>query len=257
MKPLYLTLSAGRSGTNKLATLLSLVPTVYAEHEGSPGFCTMREKNIIDPNQGLEFVQSRVEHWDSLPYDHIANTGHMTGEGFLEHFLALDIVPNIITLRRNPREVALSMFRLNWIPYRNKIITPWYAGPNEPGVLPYTGWQKAHSYQLCYWWVCDSERRIQKYTPILKDRGSKIWETTLQQIIERSHFNKMLNYFDLPTVASIPQDKVNHYEYLREGSPWPEAIVPPQEFLHTLEQEVLDNIPQDFRLQLEDIWKDL
>jgi len=243
MKTITLMLSAGRSGTNKLATMLSTVPDVYAEHEGDPGFHTVRVANLHDSSVGKSFVQNKIEFFNSKPQTHCVHTGHMVGEGFIEHFLDQGITPNIIVLRRPMREVALSMFNLKWIPGRHKLIRGWYSGPDEPNVLPYNGWESAHSYQLCYWWCLDTERRIRHYTPILKQRDCKIYETTLDQILDLTQFNKLLSFFGMQNVESITKEKVNQFEEISRGLQ--QDI--PDSFLDELESDVLQNIPVDFK----------
>jgi hypothetical protein len=243
MKTITLMLSAGRSGTNKLATMMSTVPDVYAEHEGDPGFHTVRVANLEDPSVGKAFVKNKIELFNSKPQTHCVHTGHMVGEGFIEHFLDEGITPNIIVLRRPMREVALSMFNLKWIPGRHELIRGWYSGPDEPSVLPYNGWESAHNYQLCYWWCLDTERRIRHYTPILKEAGCKIYETTLDQMLDLTQFNKLLSFFGMQNVESITKEKVNQFEEISRGLQ--QSI--PDSFLDELEAEVLENIPADFK----------
>jgi hypothetical protein len=234
MKKVILMLSAGRSGTAKLANNFSLVPGVYSEHEGNPGFDTVRLANQADPSVGLEFVRRKLEYYESLPQQTIVHTGHMAGEGFIEHFVAAGAFPSAIILRRPKREVALSMYRLHWIPGKNENIRPWYCGPDEPGVLPYPDWKTAHAYQLCYWWCLDTERRVRQYAPICQS----VYETTLTDILDVSKFNQMLAHFKLPSTESIPQHKDNNREVLRLHQLDKPNI--PSDFLTELEQEVID-----------------
>ena len=244
MKSITLMLSAGRSGTNKLASLLSTVSDVYAEHEGDIGFHTVRVDNLTDPSIGSNFVKDKIEFFNSRPETHCVHTGHMVGEGFIEHFLDQGIVPNIIVLRRSMREVATSMFNLKWIPGKHELIRGWYAGPDEPNTLPYNNWKEAHNYQLCYWWCLDTERRIRHYTPILKEAGCKIYETTLDQILDLTQLNKMLTFFDMNTTDNISKEKVNQFERIGDMTKY--QIIP-DEYLDTLENEVLENIPTEFK----------
>lgn len=249
MKRLYLTLAPGRCGTAKLAQILSSVPDMYAEHDadGPDSCCWVRQAPIEVQKQ---YIQRRIAFYETLPQSNIANTTHMVGEGFVEHYIEAGMIPNFIILRRDPREVALSMWRLDWIPGRNKTYSPWYLGPDEKDVLPYTNWQTAHNYQLCYWWCCDTERRIQKYAPL----GSKVWTTSLPQILDINHFNSMLDFFNLQNIPSISQEKVNDFDWNFEQTvrkDWP-----PNEYLNTLEQEVLNSIPVDFKEHLQVVWKD-
>jgi hypothetical protein len=221
-------LSAGRSGTQKLAEIMKTVPGVYAEHEGSPGFDTVRLFNQKDMSVGYDFLKERLKFWNSLPEQTIVHTGHMAGLGFFEHFAALRQPFSAIILRRPRREVAKSMWALKWIPGKNEYIRPWYSGPDEPGVLPFPGWETAHPYQLCYWWVLDSERRIRQLRPLC----DKTVETTLTDILNPTGFNLLTNQFGLPAIDSVDQEWINH-----NSTPQPEF---PDEYAAQLEQEVID-----------------
>ena len=243
MKRIFLTLSSGRCGTQKLSTLLNLVPDMYAEHEGN-GFHAVRLANAADPNVGAEFVRQQIAHYNARPEKYIAHTGHMAGLGFYEHFLDQGIVPDIITLRRPMREVALSMYRLNWIPGKVKLIEPWYTNPGEPGVLPYDGWQDAHPYQLCYWWCIESERRIRHYQSLFKSVGSKTFEISLRGMLNLEYFNEMMKHLDLPKLDAIPQEKVNHHEVVPRIPVT--KLIPPDAYLTELEQGVLEKVPFKF-----------
>lgn len=244
MKSLTLVLSAGRSGTNKLATLMSTVPNVFAEHEGDPGFHLARIQNLHNPIIGYKFVEERLKFFRQQNKDHVVHTGHMVNEGFIEHFLAHDIIPNVIVLRRPQRDIARSMFNLQWIPGKNKIIEPWYSSPNEPNVVPFDNWQQAHPYQLCYWWCLESERRTQYYMSMLQSCGSCIRETTLEKIVELDSFNALLDFFNLEKVATISREKVNHFEAIGNISKKQNI---PDSYLEQLEQDVLTRIPAEFK----------
>lgn len=228
MKNIIMMLSAGRSGTGKLAEIYSRVEGVYAEHEGDPGFHTCRH---ADEATRKEFLERKLEFWHSRSEHSIVHTGHMASLGFFEFF---PTPPDAIILRRPKREVALSLFNLHYIPGKSKYATQWWCGPNEVGVLPYPGWEKAHAYQLCYWWTLEAERRARHYRPLL----GKVYETTLEDILNVKKFNRMSAFFLLPPIDAIPQHKVNHYEY-NHVLPLTKPIIP-EEYLLGLEQEVID-----------------
>jgi hypothetical protein len=234
MKDLLLVLSSGRTGTHKLSTILADVPGMYAEHEGDPGFHLVREKNSIDPSIGSHFVEKKISFFKAQGKEHIAHTGHMAGEGFFEHFIDQGIIPNVIILRRPAREVALSMFKLNWIPGRNELLRAWYRGPDEKNVLPYHEWKAATSYQLCYWWALDTEYRIQQHMPLILKHHVKIYETTLNGILNIQELNSLLKFFNLSEIESIPQNKVNHLELYRTLN----KPTPPDDYLTKVENEV-------------------
>jgi hypothetical protein len=238
MKQIFLTLSAGRSGTQKLSKLLSQIPNTYAEHEGTPGFETVRIPNLKTPSVGAAFVKDKLAYWNSLPQNNIAHTGHIAGLGFYDHILDQGIVPNIIILRRPMREVALSMYKLNWIPGLVKLIDPWYCSPAEEGVLEYPDWKTAHPYQLCYWWCLDSEQRIQHYKYVFEAYGSKIHETTLAGILDIRCFNNMLTRFGLQNVAELSTERVNNYEAVKHFPVHKD--IPPLDYLTKLEAEVVE-----------------
>ena len=242
MKSLTLCLSAGRSGTEKLSQILSLVPGMTAEHEGDPGFHTVRLDNARNQMIGHDFVASKLNDWKDK--EHVAHTGHMIWEGFVEHLFAEGITPNVILLRRPYREIALSMFRLGWIPGRNELIRPWYNGPDEPDALHYEGWEKAHPYQLCYWWCLETERRIRYYLPLLKELDARVYTITTKQMLNDTQFDLMLKHFDLPPLINeIPKHKVNQLEIYNSRLP---VEIPPESFLEGLEADVHDNIPENF-----------
>jgi len=110
--------------------------------------------------------------------------------------------------------------------------------------LPYKDWETAHNYQLCYWWCLDTERRIRHYAPILKQAGCKIYETSLDQILDLTQFNKLLSFFGMENVESITKEKVNQFEQIGRAE-FNQDI--PDSFLDELEAEVLENIPAEFR----------
>lgn len=249
MKRLFVMIATGRCGSMKLESLFETVPGVLSDHDIV--FGCMRKPNIWWPEIGNEYIKRKLDSFQSSEYDNIFIKGHHTGTNFIDNFLFNGIVPNAIILRRPKREIATSFYKLNCIPYRNKSVQFWYNGPDEPGVLPYNGWEAAHSYQLCYWYCLEIERRIRKYKPLLQSKGGLVWELTLDNMLDIDHFNSMLEYFGLSTVNSLSQEKVNHYEQhlpdLRI-----KQIPPPGEYLQLLEQQVLDNIPSEFKQYLID-----
>lgn len=265
MKQLILTLSSGRCGTTRFGSLLKRVPNLYSdEFTNVPlgeedmrfdyEFRSKRQSNRKDPSIGYTFIKDKLEIYQNLPYDNFVITDHVALDGFIEHFISLYSVPNIIVLRRPIREVASSLFRLNWIPGKSPTQFVSFPGPQEDNVLPYFTWKKAHSYQLCFWYCCHVEWKIQQWLTHFARQGSLIWETTLAQILDLNHFNNMMKFFGLSTVDTLPQEKVNHYEiYKSEISV--EREIPPANFLEKLEREVLENIPPDIRVQLETYWR--
>lgn len=259
MKQLILTLSSGRTGTTLFGTLLKRVPGVYSDEFTNvpPGeewnrfeyeFRSKRQANRIDPSVGYDFIKDKLDMYAKQPYDNFVITDHVALDGFIEHFLALGAKPNIIVLRRSMREVASSLYRLNWIPGKSPTQFVSFPGPGESNVLPYPGWERAHHYQLCFWYCCHIEWKIQQWFKYFKANGSLIWETTLKEILDLEHFNYMMEFFGLSTVDSLPQEKVNHFEVYQHDSPI-EREIPPSQFLDRLEREVFAILPTEVQDQ--------
>ena len=222
------------------------------EDERYPSFATVRRQNIIDPAVGRSYVEKTLEYIEFLPGQFYSTTDLSSSYGSIEHYLDLGIIPNIIVLRRDPRLVAASYFALDFIS-RASIPCPtwerwkpsnWYPFPGEPKSLPVDLSTRLHSYQNCYWLCCDNEWRAQRYLSLVPNFGCKVWETSISQILDKDHFNSMMDHFDLPKIKSTQSEKVDIYakSKLRE--------VPPREFLHNLELDVLDRIPVDFKMNL-------
>lgn len=247
MKPIILTVTTGRSGTQLLHSLLMRVPGMNGDHEEEryPSFSTVRRGNIKDPSLGREYVQKFLNRVENLPGKYYSLTDLSSSNGAIEHYLDLGVVPNIIVLRRDPRKVSTSYFSLDVIPHRTKQgWEDWYPSPSEPGVLSFENYEKAHSYQYCYWYCCDTERRAQYYPPLIEASGGRIWETSIEQLIDTNHFNSMLDHFNLPNVDHVPTDRVDKW------ADWHIREVPPPEMLYNLELDVLNRIPTDFKQNL-------
>ena len=256
MKPITLVFSTGRSGTTLLATLLSRVHGSYAENNyemigpdnhgvDQHRFSSVRGKNKIDPSIGHKFVGQFLERVKNYPCQHFTYCGSEILDGFIEHFWSYDVYPNVIILRRNPRDVAISLLLLGWAPVPNDKWSwnDYFAYPSEPGTLPFA-WHNVHPYQCAFWYCCHVEWKIWNYMEDLILHNAKIWETTTEQILDIDHFNSMLSFLNLPNVSTIPQDKVHSLD----GYKW--GRVPTPDELTKMEDEVLHTLPEDFKVYL-------
>ena len=253
MKPVVLTVSPGRSGTQLLHSLLMRVKDMDGDHEDEryPSFASVRRKNLIDPSVGREYVKNTIEMIENLPGKYYSLTDLSSSYGAIEHYLDLGVKPNVIVLRRDPRLVAKSYFSLDfisrapsaesWVDWK---ANDWYPFPGEQGSLPIITEPRLHSYQNCYWVCCDNEWRAQRYLNQLPNLGCRVWETSIEDMIDTDKFNSMLEYFELPRIDSSESPVVDKYTggKLRE--------VPPRDFLHKLELDVLNRIPTDFKNNL-------
>jgi hypothetical protein len=251
-KPITLTIGTARSGTRLLSRLFAEVPDMAADHEcEGESFCTLRRANIANPSIGREFVQRFVNDYvNNLPGKYYSNTAQSVSNGWVEHFLDIGIKPTFVILRRDPRLVAKSLWELEWIPGRDygpyaehRI---WFPSPEEPGTLPFADWKTAAPYQLCYWYVCEMERRKQYYEQLFNQLQLKTWDLTIEKMLDVKEFNNMLDHFNLPNVQSLPQKKVNTLRSWRKRDWFP----PDDTHWYKLELDVLDRIPVQFKNNL-------
>ena len=237
MKPqVFITLTTGRSGTQKLQTVLSTVPGMIAEHEADPCYSSALKANVANPQTGLEFVRNKLERINSLDCKYYCDTTFVITQGFVEHFLSLGVVPNVIILSRDPRLVASSKYSIHAIPGDFDDDECYALLPSDPGVLQYPGWETAHRYQLCYWLCLEIARRTKLYSQMLRDRGALVWETTVADLNDVDRVNAMLTYFSLPNVSEVSTEVIN-FKADRKTRQLPCA-----EELDRLEREVLERV---------------
>jgi hypothetical protein len=203
---LLFTVTTGRSGTDYLARLLGCVPGVASHHEPRPHFVWAMRAAQSDPTIAETF-------WRELKLPAIAQcqrpvyaeTSHLVCKGFIEPLLAAGIVPDLILLRRDHREVATSLYRLGTIPGRTSKGLKWYLSPADAGVLALNGWQELHDYQLCYWYCLEIERRRQLYAERLRPLGGRIADISLAELTTLRGFMRMRRDLELPGYAVGPQ----------------------------------------------------
>lgn len=214
--------------------MFSAVKNVYSEHEGEPGFHTVRLSSTRIKNK---FVKDKISQYESTGMQNIVHTGHMMGLGFLEKIASSVQINDCIVAQRPWREIATSMFLLDWIPYKQKFIVPWYSGPNETGVLSYDGYEKAHPYQLCYWWCLESDRRIKEQITMLQNKGVNIHYVNIIELLSLENFNFLLSNLKLDSVKEIDTSVVNDTELLSRHISFTRTT-PPDSYLDMLEEEV-------------------
>lgn len=251
MKPITLVVSPGRSGTQLLHSLLMRVLGMDGDHEDEryPSFATVRRKNIVNPSIGQEYIVKFLDYVDALPGEFYSITDLSSSYGPIEHYLDLGLTPNVIFLRRDPKLIAQSLFELDFLSKSlpNKLgwdAFNWYPSPGEQGSLPIDMSTKFHSYQHCYWLCCDNEWRAHRYMSLLSTYNCKIWETSISNLLDTNHFNCMLEHFNLPRVETSYSTIVDIYARFKDRE------LPPREFLHPLELDVLNRIAPDVKQHL-------
>lgn len=261
MKKILAIAGTGRCGTTKLQTILKQVPGVYVEmDENDSSFFHVRMPAISDPSIAGAAVKKKLVDIETNPlysnFHTFAVDGHVTGNNFIPHFVENGVIPNVFIVRRRPRQVAKSLYRLNWIPGRNPLILVHFNGPNETDVMPYRGWQTAHHYQLCFWYCCEIERRLRYVKEFAMQHNVPFCEMTLQQMLDTDYFNSTLTRFGLAQVEQISDEKVNASEVYQNGEFYLQDD-PPEEYLEELELQVLDSIPVEDKDYILSSWKNL
>lgn len=193
-KRLIFTVTTGRSGTAYLASVFGYAKGVCGLHEPAPEFSDCLRDVQKDPQLARRFLlEQKLPAIASLPFDIYLETSHLACKGFFEPLLELGIVPDLLVHRRNPRDVALSMYRMGTIPGRSDKGFKFYLSPDDPGVLKLKGWEALEDYQICYWYCLEIERRARYYKDLFAGYGANIAETTLPGL---KSFNGLLKCFN-------------------------------------------------------------
>lgn len=183
-KRLILTATSGRSGT-KLLTSLLVAASVDAEHEPSPRINFVLPGMKRAPEFGLQWLVSEklptIARRPALEY---VETSHLWCKGLLEPVLALGLRPGLIILRRDPQQVARSLYLVNAVPGRTEGGRFALLAPNDRNVVPLLDAESASDYQLCYWYALEIERRQSIYAAVWLREGWPLHQVTLPQLLE-------------------------------------------------------------------------
>ena len=105
-KPIF-TVTAGRTGTTYVSRLFGLLPETHAVHEAQPNFVSVMRRAQLDPQAGLAFCANiKLPHIARTREARYVETSHVFCKGFLECFLKLGVMPQLLLLQRAPRKVA-------------------------------------------------------------------------------------------------------------------------------------------------------
>ena len=199
---LIFTVTTGRSGTELLHRLFSLLPDVASFHEPEPKFSRMLRQVQENPLQAREFLQnSKFPAIAKCQRSVYVETSHLFCKGFLEPAQQLGLRFDLIVLRRSARDVARSLYELDTIPARTDWGRSFLLAPTDPGVLPLPGWETMHDYQLCYWYCLEIERRAKMYAKLVAAHGGRVAATSLSELLAGG-FPRVLESLALP----VPED---------------------------------------------------
>lgn len=188
-KTLVLTVTAGRTGTTFLTHLLALCPDTLSTHEPEPSFVPVLRLAQHDAGLGRRFLlEYKLPFIAAQAPRRYVETGHLWCKGFLEPLLALDVVPNVVALRRAPRRIAASLLSRRTVPGRGKLGLKYLLHPDDSGVLPLPGWTGFSDYQLCFWYALEIERRTAAYRPMIEQAGGAWVDVTAEELHDAECF---------------------------------------------------------------------
>jgi len=197
-KRLVFTVTPGRSGTKYLSILLKYLPNVTCFHEPDPNFSEVMRYSQTNKKIAYDFwIEKKlpfIEQCNTFTY---IETSHMFCKGFLQPLLDLNIIPDLIILKRSCREVAKSLFKLKVIPGRTKKGLIYLLSPEDPGVLYLPNWNNFHDYQLCLWYCLEIERRQKIYGELLKAKNARVVLISIEDLSKISKFLYLLRELDL------------------------------------------------------------
>lgn len=203
-------LTPGRSGSTFFQHVFSHIPNSIAEE--SYYACTGNVNQCFSSIYGKSieekqlFIKSKIEYIENLNCDYYVDTVCLTcQDNNLELFIDNGYVPNVITLRRDPRDVAMSWYQLEW----STISSPMSSvNPSDKEAIKIT-LENPHDYQYCLWYAFEIERLCRQYKKKLKLWNIKHYESSLSRIIDRDKFNTMMDFFEGPRVPEYNIEKIN------------------------------------------------
>lgn len=150
--------SPGRCGTGYLAKVLQCTTDAVVRHEPEPRFHKVGEEAQFDRDVARQFwLDWKLPAINGQRY---VETSHVLVNGFAAELLGLSVEIGLIAIKRNHRDVALSLWRRRSIPKRTRRGCQFLRHPDAPSLrkLPakvpdWTG------YQLCFWHCLEVEAR--------------------------------------------------------------------------------------------------
>ena len=197
-KQLVLTVTAGRTGTTFLHKLFKLFPDVDSFHEEEPSYLHVLRRAQTQPAAAtrflVEFKLPAIAKCESKTY---VETSHLFCKGFLEPMINLGIYPDLVLLRRNPRNIAWSLLERLTVPGRTSWGTDYLVCPSDPNTLPVPLWEGLTDYQLCFWYALEIERRQHRYRDYMLRLGSNVFDVTANELNNPDRYMEMAEAFSL------------------------------------------------------------
>ncbi len=197
-KHLVAAITAGRSGSTYLAKLLASLPDITSPHEAPPHYIYMMRLAQHDPSAARRFLlEYKLPTIAAAPTTRYADISHLFCKGFFTPLLELEIVPDLILLRRHPRAVALSWLTRRAVPGRGRRGLRLHLHPGDPDVLPFPHWADATDYQLCFWYALEIERRQRLYGEQVRAAGRRVADVTADELNDAQRFVALVEQLGL------------------------------------------------------------
>jgi hypothetical protein len=235
---LIFTLSPGRCGTKYLAALLNAIPGVHGVHEPEPNFVDYARAARRDPQEAWRlWYCEKLPHIRSLGCEVYAETSHLFGKGFVKPLLDLGVVPDIIVLKRDHRDVALSIWRRGHAPATTLHGQRYWLHPEQAEFCPLPRWWAFTDYQLCYWYTLEMEARIQSRASWVEEVGGKVARLDFDTLTQGSMRKWLKDKLDLSLPDQyLTRDCFNATPVDRRD------VMPPGDLVDEQEQQVRDAI---------------
>ncbi len=157
---------------------------------------------LVDAEAAREFWSGhKLPAIRQCPKPVYAETSHLFGKGFLEPLIELGIVPDLVLLHRDHREVASSLYQLHTIPGRTESGRSYYISPDDPVFLPLPGWQRLHDYQICYWYCLEMEQRRKRYGDKIRSLGGRVADVSLSSLSDAQGVAYLQQALELPALG--------------------------------------------------------
>jgi hypothetical protein len=257
------TVTAGRTGTTYVSRLFSLLPDTYSVHEAPPNFVVAMRRTQLKPEAGLAFCTNvKLPHIAQVKQTRYVEVSHLFCKGFLECFVKLGVVPNLLILQRAPRKVALSLLARNTVPARTPLGWKYLLAPCDRGVLPLDNWQLLTDYQLCFWYCLEIERRQILYEHAIKQLAGTTFRVEVDNLRNYETFCSMLDAFGFSGIEKLNGRLQKGHEMVseRKHNLNQKAIQVSSDQLAKWEEEVWDMIGYSdpgLRLSIENRYHDL
>ena len=155
-------LSTGRCGTMWLSKVLNTIPDVWACHEPAPNFVDVWRDPYDERRAWLKRV--KIPHIRGVAQHTHIETSNIVNQGFIEPLWRLGIEFELIYIKRDLQEVALSQFRRGHIPGRTSLSREYGLRPEDPNnrltVENYSHWT---DYTCCLWHAMEKTARNDYY----------------------------------------------------------------------------------------------